>query len=184
MTRNINISSLALIVLLSGSCIHFARTPELSIERYKGILADSAKMYCEFYISDFDQVKRCYPLIFFPNGTLLKGNGIDLSENPQWFSSDEDLYEKSSYLGWGRYYTQNDTTHFEYIKYFNLGGSPHLPKISMFAVEIGKDSLLVMPTYYHDDTPYLGGNEIQIYVRTEYPDIHNINPEKAWINRE
>lgn len=194
MNKNINLGSIVLIFLISGSCIHLVRTPNLSIDRHNGELIDNDFMYCNKYISNFEQETFCRPLVFFQDGTLFADAGLlDLSENDHWFSTNENLYEKNSKHGWGRYYIKKDTIYFEYIEYFNLGGSPWMPKFSKYAINIGKDSLLVMPSHYHrkqftifdKELPALfKANDTLLYVKTDYPDIYNIDPDKAWINRK
>jgi hypothetical protein len=184
MTRNINIASLIMIFLFSGSCVFLGFAPKLSIERHKGKLADSAVMYCQFQTRETDQKKLCKPLIFFPDGTLMIGSeAIDLSKSDYEYADYNNFYVSNGEVGWGRYKTKSNTIQLEYLLHYSPGGGYRGYKISKYAVQHGNDSLEVIPGHKHKNMPaILQANDTLVYVKTEYPGIKYIDPDIAWIN--
>lgn len=141
---------------------------------------DEPRMYCE-YLRD-----RCSALIFFKDGTVIGYTPFFSMADTTLFSKmNTSIYESNNSIGWGKYWLHGDTVFYDFARFENAGGALHYPKISRKFVISMSDSIMAVPARNHRSRSelLLGANRISIYYKVSYPDIHNIDPSKAWINR-
>lgn len=163
----------------------FTPTPELTIERYQSKLSDNPILYCNYFYSDYHEAYLCSPLVFFPDGSVVEGDLLDdLQKVSDYFSRENEKLYGKKVLSWGRYLIEEDTIKYEHAKRYRLGLVNYwfiLDKKK--ALIISEDSLLVTWTPNNKRAPFHRRDSL-IFIKTNYPDINNIDPSKAWINQK